>query len=207
MADLPAPLPRRYYLSWVDGEHNHDIGVKLAKSLAALNQQRLTVILANKNHLQPIFKGVDIVTTRSGGPLENRFVAAIYPNARTMSRFYGDDMRFMIVDWARNPMRGWGAVHGAYDLRTGQYLEDDRPQEVRVIHERIAHSGYNGFTSPPGSYTIKKDLTELHKQGWLDERGKDYLVASLFEEQSDSSLADLRKLADKVNARPPHTWE
>jgi hypothetical protein len=165
------------------------------------------MIRADKNHLEPIFKGIDIVTTRSGRPLHGRFVAALYPDARDMARFFRNDLPFMVIDWAHNPMHGWATIHGAYDLRERRALEDDRPPDVRKIHEHLAHSGYNGFTSPPGSYTVRSDLADLHKLGWLDERGKNCMVASMFEERSDRSLADLRKLADKINPKPPYDWQ
>jgi hypothetical protein len=29
----------------------------------------------------------------------------------------------------------------------------------------------------------------------------------MFEERSDRSLADLRKLADKINPKPPYDWQ
>ncbi|NYD68280.1 hypothetical protein [Agromyces atrinae] len=203
MPDLPSPLPRYYYLSWIEGEHNHDEGLKLAKSLAGRHERQLTVIRASKNHLEPIFKGIDVVTTRSGGPLHGRFVAALYPDVRDMTRFFADDLQFMVIDWAGNPSRGWAEIHGAYDLREGRYLEDERPDEVREIHEHLDFSGYNGYTSPPGSYTVKGDLDELYEHGWLDERGKDYLMAAMLANHSDGSLADLRNLADKINPKPP----
>ncbi|MCI2956348.1 hypothetical protein MN032_01480 [Agromyces atrinae] len=119
-----------------------------------------------------------------------------------MARFFAKELLFMVVDRAGNPMRGWAEVHGAFDLRERLNLRDERPDEVRVIHDHLSSSGYNGFTSPPGSHTVKSDLAALDERGWLDERGKNYLTAALLESHSDGSLADLRALADKISPKP-----
>lgn len=200
--NLPDPLPERYYLSWIDGESNWSVGIRLAKSLAAQARLPLTFIVPSKNHLDEALKRENVITTRRSYPPHGTFVAALYPDLRDMARAFSEARHFFVVEHAAHDMRGWAATHGAYDLREQAVVPDDRPERVREIHEQVDYIGYNGYRSPPGSYSIEGLLSELNQAGWLDERGKSFLLGSLLATRSDSSLEDLRRMVDKINPPP-----
>jgi hypothetical protein len=190
-----------YYLPWIDKEHNLERGIREAKRLAARRGLPLVALMATKNHLPEYLKGVAVVTTRTGGLPFGAFVAAAHPSPKVMARFFHEGGPFMVVDSHRDPLRGWAEAHGAVNLLTGETLRDQRPDEVRRIHAQLRDIGYNGFTSPPGSYSVRSQLERLAELGWLDEPGKDYLVATMFGDRSDTTLEELRKIADTVSPR------
>jgi hypothetical protein len=193
-----------YYLPWTATVNNYTRGIDFARKLAAAKRQSLTFVVPNKNHLDERLKRDRVVTPRSGGASSSDFVALLHPDVKALSRFFNDRQEggFLVVEIAAYPMAGWAAVHGATDVSTHEIVPDDRPVEVKRIHEHILDVGYNGWTSPPGSFSIRNDLQELCDSGWLNERGKDYLVASMAAERSWESLRELRRLADRVNPRP-----
>lgn len=199
---LPEPLPESYYLGWVAAENNWADGIRTAKALATRLRKPLTFVVPSKNHLDESLKREHVITTRTSFPPHGSFVAALYPDLRDMARVFSESKHFLVVEHATNDMSGWAATQGAFDLRAGAYVEDDRPARVREVHEQIDYIGYNGFRSPPGSYSIGALLRELHELGWLDERGKSFLLGTLVATRSDISLGDLRRLADKISPRP-----
>jgi hypothetical protein len=192
-----------YYLPWTLGKSNFGPGISWARRLAASQHQALTFVMSTKNHLDERLKRDSVVTARSGFASQDAFVALLHPSVKEVARFYHDRHRggFLVVEYGARSMAGWAAVHGAVDLTTREVVRDDRPGDVIAVHEHIAHVGYNGWTSAPGSHSIKSDLQQLHEAGWLDESGKDFLIASMVAERSWESLRELRGLADKVSPR------
>lgn len=190
---------RTFYMPWTDGVHNYEPGFRTAAALAAERHRPLTVVLPHKNHLKDYMRRFNVVTPRSGSVPPGSFVVAMYPNLRMMSRFFhvDDDHPFMVVDYHGNAMGAWAQINGAMSTTDGRAMIDERPAEVREIHKQIADSGYNGFTSPPGSYVIKSQLQDLDGLGWLDKRGRSYLTGYLLSDRSEQSIEDLQRLTDK----------
>ncbi len=189
----------RYYLPWTIGTHNYEPGFRAAQGLAAQSGRALAVLVPQKNHLHDYMRGVHVVTPRSGHIPSGSFVVAMYPDIRMMGRFFhaDEDAPFMVVDYHGNAMSAWAGITGAENVTEHRSMVDERPAGVRKLHEFIASFGYNGFTSPPGIYTIKANLTELEQAGWLDKRGRDYLYAHLFSDRSSQSIEELEKLVNK----------
>lgn len=199
------PEPRTFYMPWRDGVHNYEAGFRTAAGLAADMHRPLTLLLPHKNHLKDYMQRLNVVTPRSGGVTPGSFIAAMHPDVRMMSRFFhvDNDQPFMVVDYYGNPMDAWARINGASNTNNGPAMPDERPADVAKIHEEIARSGYNGFTSPPGSYVIKSQLDELDAMGWLGKRGRLYLTASLLSDRSEHSIEELERLIDKWFGRIP----
>jgi len=176
------------------------LGKRLALAVANEHRARLTVVAPLKDSAtqHPEFAELDIVTERSGYPLDGGVVLAWCPTHKVMEKIQHLERSVVVlVEWIPGEFDAWARLHGAYNFVTGEIMEAGLSTEASKALESIVDEGYNGWT---------KDTDERMTLGFL--RGLaaassydgELVLASARQSRSEHSVERLTRILDKFEA-------